>query len=146
VLGVAALACVLVALSLLHGLTLTAAAAPAIAAEGGAEPFSEARLAALREAGRPVFVDMSAAWCITCLVNERVALDPASVRDAFAGHHVALLRGDWTRRDAAITRYLDHFGRNGVPLYVYYPAGGTPKVLPQILTPGLVTDLVGGSA
>ncbi len=109
-------------------------------AQAGTEPFSEARLAALRAAGRPVFVDMTAAWCVTCLVNERLALSPASVRHAFAVHHVALLRGDWTLREAPITAFLRAHGRDGVPFYVYYPKGGPARALPQILTAGRVLD------
>ncbi len=105
-----------------------------------AEPFSTARLAALRTEGRPVFVDMTAAWCVTCLVNERVALAPQSVQDAFARNRVAYLKGDWTRQDKEITTFLREHGRDGVPLYVYYPPGGPPAVLPQILTASTVLD------
>jgi thiol:disulfide interchange protein DsbD len=111
-------------------------------AADGSEPFSAARLASLRAAHRPVLVDMSAAWCVTCLVNERVALSAPAVRDAFAAHQVAYLKGDWTRQDAAITAFLKQYERSGVPLYVFYPARGEPEVLPQILTPGLVIDTV----
>jgi thiol:disulfide interchange protein DsbD len=119
------------------------AGAPAVAAAGGlaadgSEPFSEARLASLRAEHRPVLVDMSAAWCVTCLVNERVALAPQSVRDAFAQHKVAYLKGDWTRQDPAITAFLRQYDRSGVPLYVFFPADGPGEVLPQILTPGIV--------
>lgn len=110
----------------------------------GAERFSPERLASLRAAHRSVFVDMSAAWCITCLVNERLALAPAEVRAAFAQRNVAYLVGDWTRQDAAITDYLRTFGRDGVPLYVYYPADGAPQVLPQILTEADVLGRLGG--
>ena len=113
-------------------------------AAASAQTFSDARLAALRAAGRPVFVDMTAAWCITCLVNERVALAPAAVQAAFASHQVAYLKGDWTRQDPEITAFLHAAGRDGVPLYVWYPAhGGAPVVLPQILTPGLVLSQMG---
>jgi thiol:disulfide interchange protein len=100
----------------------------------GAEKFTPTRLADLRAQHRPVLVDMSAAWCITCLVNERVALSPTRVKEAFAQHNVAYLVGDWTRQDPAITAFLQEYGRNGVPLYVYFPADGPPSVLPQILT------------
>jgi len=86
---------------------------------------------------------MSAAWCITCLVNERLALQPADVRAAFAAHNVAYLKGDWTRRDAEITAFLRAHDRDGVPLYVYYPADGAPLVLPQTLTPSLVLRTIG---
>jgi thiol:disulfide interchange protein DsbD len=103
-------------------------------AGSGAEPFSASRLAALRAEGKPVFVDMTAAWCVTCLVNERVAIDTTAVRHAFAEHHVTYMKGDWTRQDPRITNYLRENGRDGVPLYVYYPPRGQPSVLPQILT------------
>jgi thiol:disulfide interchange protein DsbD len=138
----AAAAALLAALAVLGGI----ASAPAVplsgATEAGAEAFTPARLAALRAEGRPVFVNMTAAWCVTCLVNERVALGTAAVRRTFADHHVAYLRGDWTRQDPAITDYLRENGREGVPLYVYYPPRGQPEVLPQILTEnGVISQL-----
>ena len=86
---------------------------------------------------------MSAAWCITCLVNERVALSPARVKTALAEHNVAYLVGDWTRQDATITAFLREYGRNGVPLYVYFPADGPPAVLPQILTEAEILGRIG---
>ena len=114
--------------------------APASAAEGS-EPFTAARLAALQADGRAVFVDMTAAWCVTCLVNERMALAPASVRRAFQDRRVTYLKGDWTRQDPEITAFLRSHGRDGVPLYVYYPGNGAPPaILPQILTQGIVLD------
>jgi thiol:disulfide interchange protein DsbD len=87
---------------------------------------------------------MTADWCVTCLVNERVALDTEAVRRAMRDHDVVYLKGDWTRRDPAITRYLERFDRNGVPLYVFYPAAdaASPVVLPQILTPATVVDIL----
>jgi thiol:disulfide interchange protein DsbD len=107
------------------------------------EPYSEARLSDLRAQQRPVFVDATAAWCITCLVNEKVALSSAAVRAAFARKHVALLIADWTRRDSAITALLDAHGRSGVPLYLYFaPGTSDAQVLPQVLTPGTVLDAV----
>jgi len=118
-------------------LTSMAAAppAPAASSEAAAEPFTAARLAALRADGRPVFVDMTAAWCVTCLVNERVALDAPAVRQAFAERNVAYLKGDWTRQDPGITGFLRAHGRDGVPLYVYFPPNQAPGiVLPQVLT------------
>jgi thiol:disulfide interchange protein DsbD len=127
-------------------LALVAARAPSAGAmtlAPGAEAFSPARLAALRAAHRPVLVDMSAAWCITCLVNEKLALSPPAVKAAFARHDVAYLVGDWTRRDPDVTAFLRDYGRNGVPLYVYFPAEGAPVVLPQILTVGEVLGHVG---
>ncbi len=122
----------------------TAAAGTAQAASDGSEPFSTTRLDSLRAQGRPVFVDMTASWCFTCLVNERVALSPQPVRDAFAHRDVAYLKGDWTRQDPQITAFLREHGRDGVPLYVFYPAGGgAPSVLPQILTPSGVLEALG---
>ncbi|MDP2227220.1 MAG: thioredoxin family protein [Moraxellaceae bacterium] len=103
-----------------------------------AEAWSEARLAALRMQGRPILVNMTAAWCITCLANERSTLATSEIQQALQRSGVAYLKGDWTRRDPAITRYLQQFGRNGVPLYVLYPASSEPRLLPQILTPALV--------
>jgi thiol:disulfide interchange protein/DsbC/DsbD-like thiol-disulfide interchange protein len=104
------------------------------------ESWSAAAVQEHRNAGRPVFVDFTAAWCISCQVNERVALETPSVRRAFAERDVALLKADWTRRDPAITGALAAFGRSGVPLYVYYPAdpAAEPVVLPALLTPTIV--------
>ena len=128
----AALAAIALAMALLP--TLSPAPAQAAQAEG-TERYSAARLASLRAENRPVFVNMTAAWCVSCLVNERVALAPAAVRAAFAAHGVVYLKGDWTRGDPEITAYLREHGRDGVPLYVFYPPGpGEPTVLPQILT------------
>ena len=104
------------------------------------QPYSPERLAEARSQDKPVFVNMTAAWCITCLVNERVALATDSVAERFAAAKVLYIKGDWTNRDPEITDYLAGFGRNGVPLYVYYPPGGEPRVLPQILTPSIVTE------
>ena len=97
-------------------------------AGAGWEPFSPGRLAELRAAGTPVFVNFTAAWCVTCLVNERVALRSPAVTRAFADKGVVRLRGDWTRRDAQITQVLDAFGRNGVPLYLLYPGRAAARV------------------
>jgi len=120
----------------------TASAPPA--KERTSETFSAARLAALRAEGRPVFVNLTAAWCVTCLVNERVAISNDAVQRAFAFNHVAYLKGDWTRQDPAITEFLREQGRDGVPLYLYYgPHAANAEVLPQILTEGTVLDAVG---
>jgi DsbC/DsbD-like thiol-disulfide interchange protein/cytochrome c biogenesis protein CcdA len=108
-----------------------------------AEPFSEARLAALRAEGRPVFLYFTADWCLTCKVNERAVLDRADVADAFRGAGVRVLVGDWTRGEPAIGRFLERHGRSGVPLYLYYRPGAEPQVLPQILGAGRVKGLVG---
>ena len=105
----------------------------------GATPYSATQLAKLRAAGTPVLIDMSAAWCITCLVNERVVLENGDVQAALRAHHVVIMTGDWTDSDPAITAYLEMEHRDGVPLYVYYPpAHAAPIVLPQILTPSVV--------
>jgi DsbC/DsbD-like thiol-disulfide interchange protein/cytochrome c biogenesis protein CcdA len=117
---------------------------PAPLAERDSESFSPARLAALRAEGRPVFVNLTAAWCVTCLVNERVAISNDAVRRAFAARHIAYLKGDWTRQDPAITEFLREQGRDGVPLYLYYgPNAASAEVLPQILTETTVLEAVG---
>jgi thiol:disulfide interchange protein DsbD len=138
----AAILAIAASIVLLFGLGTPAAPALPGQSADGSEPYSAARLAALRAEHRPVLVDMSAAWCVTCLVNERIALSPAPVRAAFAEHKVAYLKGDWTRQDPGITAFLKDHDRSGVPLYVYYPAEGAPEVLPQILTPGLILERV----
>ena len=117
--------------------------APAMNA--GEEVFSPTRLEALRNEGTPVLVDATAAWCITCKVNERVALKPEEMQQFLREKNVHLLVADWTSSAPEITAYLASFGRNGVPLYVYYPPHGAPQVLSQILTPSLVRDAVNGT-
>ena len=105
------------------------------------EPFSEARLAALRQEGRPVFAYFTADWCITCKVNEKTVLQREDVSSAFAQDKVAVLVGDWTDGDAAIGRFLESQGRSGVPLYIYYAPGKPPEILPQLLTVSRVVSL-----
>ncbi|MDP8914633.1 MAG: thioredoxin family protein, partial [Pseudomonadota bacterium] len=105
------------------------------------EPFSEARLAALRAEGRPVFAYFTADWCITCKVNEKTVLQREEVSGAFAKGKVAVLVGDWTGGDAAISRFLEAQGRSGVPLYIYYAPGKAPEILPQLLTVSRVVSL-----
>ena len=104
------------------------------------QPFSSAGLEELLDAGRHVFIDFTAEWCWTCKVNERAVLADPRVRARFAELDVALVKADWTHRDAEITRWLQSFGRSAVPLYVIFPGGGSgePVVLPEILTTGLV--------
>jgi thiol:disulfide interchange protein len=104
--------------------------------------FSEAKVAALRAEGRPVFVNLTAAWCISCKVNERVALSSDGFRKALAEYNVAYLKGDWTSQNDAITRVLKAHGRAGVPLYLLYPADPRqdPVVLPQLLTEAIVVS------
>jgi thiol:disulfide interchange protein len=105
----------------------------------GADRFSTSALAAARASGKPVFVYFTADWCLTCKVNEAAAIERESTRDAFAAAGVKVLRGDWTRRDPAITRFLETHGAAGVPLYLWYaPGASEAKVLPQVLTPALL--------
>ncbi|MCM2343179.1 MAG: thioredoxin family protein [Alphaproteobacteria bacterium] len=120
-----------------------------IPADGIWESFSQNRLDELLQGDEAVFVDMTAAWCITCKVNERVALDIPETRMLFAEKGVRALKGDWTNQNPEITKFLDSHGRKGVPLYVYYgprdPDSGlrpAPVVLPQILTPALVAATI----
>ncbi|MDR3533795.1 MAG: protein-disulfide reductase DsbD family protein [Rhodopila sp.] len=141
----AAAVAVLAALAVLTGISAVPVGASA-PAEASGEAFTPERLAALRAQGRPVFVNMTAAWCVTCLVNERVAIATDAVRKAFAANGVAYLKGDWTRQDPAITAFLRQNGRDGVPLYVFFPAGGgQPEMLPQILTENEVLRLLRAS-
>ncbi|ONG53542.1 cytochrome C biogenesis protein, partial [Pseudoroseomonas deserti] len=143
--GTAVLA-VCAALALLPQMVGAPAASANTAAEAGSEPWSEARLAQLRAEGRPVFVNMTAAWCITCKVNERVALQSDGVRKAFEAGNIAYLKGDWTDGGPAIAAVLRAHGREGVPLYLVYPAGGgAPVVLPQILTEQIVLQALPAS-
>jgi DsbC/DsbD-like thiol-disulfide interchange protein/cytochrome c biogenesis protein CcdA len=111
------------------------------AAIAGAIPFDEARLARLRAEGRPVFLYFTADWCITCKVNEKAAIERAETLAAFKRANVVVMAGDWTNGDPAVTRFLESRGRSGVPLYLWYPAGGEPEELPQVLTPATLTAL-----
>lgn len=99
------------------------------------EPYSAARLDTLRREGTPVFVNLTADWCLTCLANERVTLDTEEVERAFDTYGIATLKGDWTHRDPEITQLLEDYNRSGVPLYLWFPANhqGPGQVLPQIL-------------
>ena len=106
---------------------------PAQAARG--EAYSAAKLAAYRAKGVPVFVDATAVWCITCLVNEDAVLSRPGVRQAFADKHVVYMVADWTSQNPEITALLKQNGRSGVPMYAYYaPGAAKPALLPQILT------------
>jgi thiol:disulfide interchange protein len=113
----------------------------------GAQAFSEAALGAALATGHPVFAYFTADWCLTCKVNERVAIEREATKAAFAKAGVTVIKGDWTRRDPAITRYLTAQGAAGVPLYVWYPAGSqTPQKLPQVLGPDALPALAQGKA
>jgi thiol:disulfide interchange protein DsbD len=115
---------------------------------GQAQPFTPEKLETLLQGNDPVFVNMTAAWCITCKINEKVALKSAEVEKLFRDRNVQYLKGDWTNQDKDITAFLERYGRNGVPLYVYYgpkgPDGKRPGgiVLPQILTPAIVRETI----
>jgi thiol:disulfide interchange protein DsbD len=105
------------------------------------ETFSPERVEQLRREGRTVFVDFTAAWCLSCQVNHKVVFGSEEVRQQFRDRNVATLKADWTRRDPVITQALAAFGRNGVPLYVLYrPGESTAQVLPEVLTPQIVLE------
>jgi thiol:disulfide interchange protein len=130
-----------VALYALAPARLAVAPESASAETQGWEPYSAAALARYQAEGRPVFVDFSASWCLSCQVNERVALNRPEAMQAFADRKVALLKADWTRHDEAITQALTALGRSGVPAYALYaPGQSQPQMLPEALTPGIVLD------
>jgi thiol:disulfide interchange protein DsbD len=134
---------VLLAVAAVGGAIRQEPAAPSVGeVESGLwAPYEPAVVARLVADGQPVFVDFTAAWCLSCQANKAVALSTGAVERAFDEKGVARFRADWTNRDPVITAALEAFGRSGVPLYVLYPGGGAaPRVLPEILTPGLVLD------
>lgn len=102
------------------------------------QPYAAATLTELQAQGRPVFIDLTAAWCITCQLNERTTLSSHTVQNLFKTDHVAVLVGDWTNRNPAITALLTRYHHAGVPLYLYFPPHGAAKILPQLLTPSIV--------
>ncbi len=104
------------------------------------ESYDPQRLAKYRAESQAVFIDLTADWCITCLVNEKAVLEKAEVLDKFKSKNVAYIRGDWTKYDANITSLLESHGRNGVPLYLLFPASPSAEaqILPQILTPEII--------
>jgi thiol:disulfide interchange protein DsbD len=125
--------------------TSSASARPAPGALASS-PYSPEALAALRAAGTPVLVNFTAAWCVTCQVNERVAFSSPEVAQAFKRAGAVYLVADWTNRDPAIAKALADQGRIGVPLYLFYDRGAAePKVLPQLLTPAILVSAVGGA-
>lgn len=108
---------------------------------GGWQPFTPERLQTELDAGHSVFVDFTAAWCLTCKFNESSVLESAAVREAFQRHGIVKLKADWTSGDPVITKLLQQFGRPGVPLYVLYPGKSTePIVFPELLTKGIVLE------
>ena len=109
------------------------------------EPYSRVRLDVLRSEGRPVFVNLTAAWCITCLANEKLALSSAAFAETLQANNIVYLKGDWTNRNSEITILLKEYGRSGVPLYLYYsPDSTSAQVLPQLLTEGIVQTALKG--
>ena len=107
------------------------------------DAYSAKRLADLRAEQRPVFVNATAAWCITCIVNEQAVLSRASVQRLFSDNNVAVLIADWTSSDPAVTQLLRDQGRSGVPLYLYYaPGSARPVILPQFLTEQVIADAI----
>lgn len=109
-------------------------------AAGIREPFSEARLAELRAQNVPVFVDFTADWCLSCKVNERLAINTQRTQAAFRRAGVVTLIGDWTNGDPNITKFLAEHGRNSIPYYLFFAPGEARKELPQILTPALLEE------
>jgi thiol:disulfide interchange protein DsbD len=121
----------------------TGSAAASAPAANAWQPYDAARVAEIYAAGRPLLVNFTASWCLTCLVNERNAFADSAVQEVFRKKGVTLMKGDWTNRDPAITQALSSFGRAGVPLYVVYnakPGSSEPLVLPQLLTANIVHD------
>ena len=106
------------------------------------EPYSAERIAELKQAGKPIFIDFTAAWCLSCQVNEQVAFSSEDVQNKFKELGIRSFKADWTSRDEKITQALADFGRNSVPLYVLYSgkSGSQPEILPEIITPGIVLD------
>jgi thiol:disulfide interchange protein/DsbC/DsbD-like thiol-disulfide interchange protein len=118
-----------------------ATATKAHGAQDAWEPWSPQRMAEHQQAGRTVFVDYTAAWCVSCQVNKRTTLNRADVEAAFEKAQVVRMRADWTRRDAVIAAELTRLNRTGVPVYaIYRPGVRTPTLLPELLTPSLVVD------
>ena len=103
------------------------------------------QLEELKNGPDPVFLDFTAAWCLTCKANELVVFRSDEVKKVFREKGIVGMKGDWTTRNPEITRALAQFGRTGVPLYVYFAGdGAAPVLLPEILNPGIVLDVIRG--
>jgi thiol:disulfide interchange protein DsbD len=146
---VSVLAALLVVASVVFAIRSSASAAPPQAARVSSsastgiawQTYSPELVEELREQGRPVFIDFTAKWCLTCGVNERVALRSRRVERRFRELGIAALRADWTDRSEVIARAIASYGRAGVPLYVLYAKGAEqPVLLPEVLTPGIVLE------
>lgn len=140
--GVIVVSCIIIALGL-RGMAHVQQAAGISQAENWL-PYTELKLNELRQQGKNIFVDFTAAWCITCQVNKTIALNADAVEEKFRDLEIVRLRGDWTSQNPEITETLAKFGRSGVPLNLFYPAGAEPVVLPAILTPQIVIDTLEG--
>jgi thiol:disulfide interchange protein DsbD len=137
-----ALACAGSVALLMAPVTAQPAAAPA-GLSGTWQPWSEAAVSAELARGRTVFVDFTAAWCVTCQANKKLVLEREPVASELARRGVALMRADWTQRDPAITAALARHGRNGVPMYlVHRPGSARAQVLPELLSAAVVLDAV----
>lgn len=103
------------------------------------KPWSKEQVSKSLGQNKPVFVNFTASWCITCKVNERIAIKTKAVEEAFKLHKIDYLKGDWTNQDSKITKELEKYGRSGVPLYLLFiPGQSEPKILPQVLTEGII--------
>ncbi len=145
--GLAAAVLVVIAVAAAVGPRYQLAEAGSSTASADYEPYTPERLGALQAEGKPVFVNYTAAWCVSCQVNEKVALSTKGVAEAMARNDVTYLKADWTKKDAVIAEELARFGRAGVPLYLVYGAnGGPPHILPSILTEGAVVKALDAAA
>ena len=108
------------------------------------QPYSQASLDEALKTSRPVFVDFTASWCLTCKVNKKTALEDPKVQATLREKNVILLLADWTHQNDEITKAIQSFGRSGVPLYVYYPSDRhrAAVVLPEVITAGMVLDVL----
>ena len=133
-------------IALLPGATASGAHAASSDAKHGVERFDPQKLASLRAAGTPVFLYLTADWCLTCKVNEVTAIDRPDTQAAFAKAGVVTMVGDWTNGNTVIGDFLEAQGRSGVPMYLWYSPGKDAQVLPQVLTSHFLIGLAKGSS